>query len=122
MLSSVLIFGRDTSLLDTRALILARAGYLVLTATDALEANRILASQPIHLLILCHTLADEERRNVLSVAHASQPALRTLALVANAAHYAADSPEAILSTLDGPRTLLAAVHELTGTGQLTSPA
>ncbi|HEX4156156.1 MAG TPA: hypothetical protein VHY48_11130 [Acidobacteriaceae bacterium] len=112
MLSSVLIFGHDTTLLGTRALILGRDGFQVLTTTDAAETNHILARQSVDLLILCHTLSEQERRTALALARAAHPPLRALALVANATRYTAEGPEVTLSTLDGPRTFLAAVHEL----------
>lgn len=108
----VLIYGRDTTLLMTRELILRRAGLDVCRTTDHTAATRILAAQPVHLLILCHTLRESERNAILSIAHSLQKDLKTLLLVANPSRYTAGDKDATLSTLDGPQTLLAAVCKL----------
>jgi DNA-binding response OmpR family regulator len=111
-LSTILAFGHDTTLLRTRELILRHDGFDVVTATERSEASRLLAEQPVDLLILCHTLREQERESILSLAHASQRHLKTLVLVTT--DYAFTScQDATLCTFDGPPTLLAAVHQLT---------
>jgi DNA-binding NtrC family response regulator len=121
MHSRTLIFGHDTTLLRTRELILSRAGFDVLTTSDPLEASELLANQPVDLLILCHTLHDPERQSILAVAHIAKPALRVLALVANATASSADGNEATLSIFDGPEKLVTVAHGLTDPGKLSTP-
>jgi DNA-binding response OmpR family regulator len=69
MIHRVLIFGHDMTLLKTRELILSQAGSDICITTDGTEATRILASQSVHLLILCHTLREGDRSAILSIAH-----------------------------------------------------
>jgi DNA-binding NtrC family response regulator len=121
MLSRTLIFGHDTTLLRTRELILSRAGFDVLTTSDSVEASHILANQPVDLLILCHTLREPERQSILAVAHHAKPALRVLALVANATTSSADGNDATLSIFDGPERLVTVAHGLTHSGELSTP-
>jgi hypothetical protein len=115
MIRRVLIFGNNMTLLMTRELILRRAGLDICITTDHTDATRILASGPVHLLILCHTLREADRSAILSVAQSLQNDLKSLILVANQSSYAAFGQDATLSTFDGPDTLLAAVCGLTHT-------
>ena len=109
------MFGHDMTLLMTRELILRRAGLDICITADHTEATRILASGPVHLLILCHTLREAELNAVLSVARSLQKDLKTLLLVVSESAYAPYGQDATLSTFDGPDTLLAAVCGLTHT-------
>jgi DNA-binding response OmpR family regulator len=109
----ILIFGYDTTLLRTRQLILSKAGFDTLTTTQLAEACRILSGQTVDLLILCHTLHETERKSILALARVSQETISVLTLVANASSYTTDGQDGILSTLDGPDILLAALHRLT---------
>ena len=115
MIHRVLIFGNDITLLMTRELILRRPGLDICFTADHTEATRILASGPVHLLILCHTLREADRRAILPVALSLQKDLKSLLLVANESEYARYGQDATLSTFDGPDTLLAAVCHLTHT-------
>ena len=115
MIHRVLIFGHDMTLLMTRELILRRVALEICITTDHTEATRILASEPVHLLILCHTLREAERSAILAVAHSLQKDLTSLLLVANESGNAPFGQDVTLSTFDGPYTLLAAVCRLTHT-------
>lgn len=115
MTHRVLIFGHDMTLLMTRELILRRAGLEICITTDHTEATRILASGPVHVLILCHTLREADLNAILSVARSLQRDLKFLLLVANESAYAPFGLDATLSTFDGPDTLLSAVCGLTHT-------
>lgn len=112
-LSRILTFGHDTTLLQTREMILRKDGQEVLTATAVDEATRILTEQPIDLLILCHTLRQQERESILSLAHTLQRGVKALVLTSTSSGYIATGLDATLCTNDGPPALLATVHQLT---------
>ncbi|MGI4826972.1 MAG: hypothetical protein ACRYFU_02090 [Janthinobacterium lividum] len=51
--SSILMYGRDNCLLQTRALVLQQAGYKVATIQQWSGAQ---AHKKVNLVVLCHTL------------------------------------------------------------------
>lgn len=122
MSSRILTFGHDPSLLRSRELLLRNEGFEVVTATEPKEATRVLTEQHVDLLILCHTVREQERQTILSFAHASDHALKALLLIAAPTGFMQSGQNSSLSTLDGPRTLLAAVHGLTDHGLPSQPS
>jgi DNA-binding response OmpR family regulator len=111
--SKILAFGHDTTLLQTRELILQHDGFDVVTASEYAEASRILSEQPVDLVLLCHTVREAERQSMLSLAHAVRPDAQVLVLVRASFDNLTQGHDATLCTVGNPRTLLAAVHELT---------
>jgi hypothetical protein len=61
MNEKILIYGNDEILNKTRGLILEKAGYAVLVSMNFEGAMLTLMSQQIDVLLLCQSLADEER-------------------------------------------------------------
>ena len=110
--SSILVYGRDPSLLDTRRWVLERAGYRVLTAQTLEEARHLAATDPISVLLLCHSLSAQDYENALAVADSIRPEMRRLLITANTHLCTGRSEDHILSAFDGPRALIAAVQEL----------
>jgi DNA-binding NtrC family response regulator len=78
---TVLLLGKDHILADTRLLILEKMGYRALKTEGTGEAKRLAEMEPIDLLILCHTVPDGERLDVLRAAKARNPAMRCLWLL-----------------------------------------
>ena len=125
---SILIFGRDPRLLETRRLILERCGYVVWTAGELATATLILAREDIRLLILCHTIAKEDCGLALALAHR---ALATQCLVLTAgrtgcvsdrSNQAPDQrPDLSLDAREGPLQLIAAVQESMGHTAIGTP-
>ena len=76
----VLIFGNDVSLLETRGLILARAGFLVEVAVSMAEVERAIAEQRPDVLLICHTISGDGCAQVERIATRCQPPVRTVAL------------------------------------------
>jgi hypothetical protein len=66
----ILIYGRDSTLLETRRLLLASGGFRVNTASDLPEfRSSVERERPgYELFILCHTVPKEERRIVEDMA------------------------------------------------------
>lgn len=112
MFYTVLSCGHDPLLLKTRDLILSRDGFRVINATGADHAQRILAGESVSLLLLCHTLSEEEFKSLLTAARALRPPPGVLALTANTFNSLTPSADAVFDTCDGPGEFLAAVHGL----------
>jgi DNA-binding NtrC family response regulator len=121
--ASILVYGRDAQLLETRRWILERAGMKVTITTDLGEVAGILVNEAIDLFILCHTLSPEEGDICLMNAHALRPAMKKLILTANTPLGSLGSHEVKVSAFDGPKTLISEVERLLGARSTgTSPA
>lgn len=108
---SILMFGQDTQLLQTRAWVLERGGYAP-GSVATLAALGSAVSDPVwDLLILCHSLSREDLSAALTVTTARAPALRTLVLDAEGTLFAEDD-SAWLDVWTGPIGLLARVRLL----------
>ena len=83
-MSSILIYGRDKLLLQTRSWVLEQAGYQVHTTIEEADAARQLRSQPVGVFILCHTLTPDQCTDLLANAHAHRPEVKTLVLAPRA--------------------------------------
>ncbi|MGI4828914.1 MAG: hypothetical protein ACRYFU_12100, partial [Janthinobacterium lividum] len=81
--TSILVYGRDPSLLDTRRWVLERAGYRVLTAQTLAEARHLAATEPVSVLLLCHGLSAQDCEDALAVADIIRPEMRRLLITAN---------------------------------------
>ena len=109
---SILIYGRDHGLMDTRRWVLELAGYRVFTAQSLVEAGKIATLEPISLLLLCHTLSVEDCQMALELADSVRPGMKRLLMTASKPRGLQESHDRILSAFDGPRALIAAVREL----------
>src|ERR1700692_982975 len=56
----LVLYGRDQCLLDTRRRLLQEAGYPVWTARQIPDVFAIITEERVDVLILCHTLSQEE--------------------------------------------------------------
>jgi len=109
---SILLYGKDRSLLNTRELILLRAGYRVFTASDLLEIDSVVQGESVDLLILCHTLTLEQCGRALAFGHSRWPFMKSLLLAATDSWCAAGKPELVFEAAAGPAELLATVGRL----------
>jgi hypothetical protein len=66
----ILIYGRDSTLLETRRLLLASGGFRVNTVSNLVELRRYVERERpgYELFILCHTVPDEERQAIEGIA------------------------------------------------------
>jgi|GEM_PF-2713372 len=76
---SILLFGHDRILLETRTLVLERGGCNVSVTSDLQDAIGRIDAELVDLLILCHTLSPEECAAILC--H-TQPLLSLMKVVA----------------------------------------
>lgn len=117
---SILIFGHDARLLETRKWALLSRGYRVLTATHLAELDSIPATPPVNLLVLCHTLSAKE--GACAVAHATSrwPEIKQLALMRDSSKRPSQLLGQVLHTLDVPNRMLTKVSELVGYARSSS--
>jgi hypothetical protein len=111
---SIVLFGRDAHLLETRKWVLQSLGYRVLAVGRVSELRNIPSTPPVALLVLCHTLS--ARECAVGAARASKrwPQVKKLALVRRGSQTPAGMLDQVLETLDGPTRLLATIGELVG--------
>ena len=109
-MNTVVIYGRDPRLLETRQWLLETEGYHVLTITDIAQIESI--PPPVDLLILCHTGPSDECARVLDLALARWPGVRELVLVARGATTACIHESESFYTVEGPAKLISLVHHL----------
>jgi hypothetical protein len=66
----ILIYGRDSTLLETRRLVLASSGFRVDTVSTLQQFQRAVeqAQPPYELFILCHTVSAEEQEEIKALA------------------------------------------------------
>ena len=108
--SVILIFGRDTTLLETRAWLLKRTGSPVLSATSLSEVEVISATRRISLLVICHSVSPEDCQSLLAALNQIQPDVKKLLMTANTALPPLGQVERTQSAFDGPAALLATVQ------------
>ena len=67
----VLAVGLDSRLLDTRKMLLQSAGYIVATALSIKEAFHLYVNRDFDLVMLCHTLLEQDRDGLICMIRAS---------------------------------------------------
>jgi hypothetical protein len=111
---SIVLFGHDARILDSRKWALHGLGYRVLSVMNLADLDRVPATPAIDLLVLCHTLSAKESAQAVAQASARWPAIKKLALVRDPAKRPSRIMGQVRQTLDGPARLLATVSELVG--------
>ena len=117
---TILIYGRDLSLLETRSCMLQKAGFRVRTAMELAEAERILRSEKVSLSILCHTLSSEQRSKAIAKVEELGPQIKKLLLAASTFPSIDGDPKDIFYTSAGPGALVATVNRLASADEGTS--
>jgi DNA-binding NtrC family response regulator len=112
LLPSILVFGRDPLLLETRRLVLEQAGFHVLSVADSAGVEKIVLAQPISLLVLCHSITDEERESVLKSAHSRRPDMKNIVLTTGTSVSRPGKNYEFVNAYDGPRSLISTVERL----------
>jgi len=105
--SAILLYGRDKSLLATRAMLLEREGYRVYQALDYGSLRLILHNMPIGVLILCHTLSEADCAAALDTLKKTRRDVKSLLLTNRPQRYKDDKVSAVISGFIDPNTILA---------------
>lgn len=118
--TSILMYGRDERLLETRQWVLQSRGYRVVTIVYPSDFAAIPLTPPIKLLLLCHSLSPEECDNAIALASARWDGIQSLALVADSTRAPSGILGQLLHTMEGPEKLISVVGELVGTSTETA--
>lgn len=108
--AGILIFGHDAILLETRRLILKKAGFQVWIVTEATEAVQVLVREPIDIFILCQSLPLDECVPILKTAHTLRPDMENLVLGGETLGFLADKHDTFLTTFLDPGALIALIQ------------
>ena len=111
MHGTILVYGNEPILVKTRALILEKAGYNVVTAETFENAMLVLMTHQIDVCVLCQSLTDEEQRGVSETARAVQPEIKCAVIAFEECAPPIEGVD-LIRGLVGPSTLLNAVGEL----------
>lgn len=109
---SILIFGHDQALLETRRLLLETAGLKAWTVSRLADVEKVTIAAPNGLLILCQSLSDEERSEALAMAHSCQPRMKSLVVLGAMPVSNLGQVDEVISSFDGPKALVATVSRL----------
>ena len=112
MLAHILIVGQDSSLIETRAWVLQKAGFEATPTQWSAELSSSLRDSSIDLVVLCHSLSDRECHQLLAAIHSTQPAMRALVLTANTGDFPEDDRQGVLSAYASPTELIAKVRQM----------
>ena len=112
---SVLIYGHDARLLESRKWVLQGCGYRALSVRNVSALNQVPLTPPIDLLVLCHGVPPEECESAIANARLRWPNVKELALVR---HHAGRDLTPVLSdvhkALDAPDPMLSMIGQLVG--------
>jgi DNA-binding NtrC family response regulator len=108
--ASVLIYGRDPSLLESRRKILRHGGYRVVAISQMTELTQLQATE-FQVFVLCHTLTPEDQQEALAVSHEANPELRAIIMTAYAPEFLPGPMASFLSPFDGPKELIHQVRK-----------
>lgn len=106
------MYGRDACLLDTRHLVLEKAGFTVYLAHSAAEARNMIVSESPALFILCHSLKLEECEHMLVASHQLRPEMIHMVLTAFQPSCPEELAEQVLNIHNGPKSLISAVTKV----------
>src|SRR5438270_6770615 len=81
--TTVLIFGHDKSLLETRQWVLQTRGYKVIVVQDLGAIESLPSTRRVDLLLICHSVAAAEREVAIAKVGRRWPGVRHLALRAS---------------------------------------
>lgn len=98
---SILLFGHNARLLETRKMVLEPERHRVYMAVELSTAKRVLREKHVDLLILCHSLSMEERGRALTLPY-RWPMMRSLVLTAGDGGCPDNLLTEVIDALDGP--------------------
>jgi DNA-binding NtrC family response regulator len=110
----ILMYGRDPLLQKTRQLLLQSAGYQVEIAERFSDIRKISALHRVDLLILCHSITQEDALIAAELIERRWPDSKCLALSAERDAPDIDPCGEWLQALEGPRKFINKVQKLVG--------
>ena len=111
---SIVIYGHDAHLLETRKWVLQSLGYRVLTVQRLADLDQIPHNPPVALLVLCHSLSARESTGAVVRASSRWSGIKKLALLRDSSKTPAQVLGQVQHTLDIAMGLMSTVTELVG--------
>ena len=109
---SILLYGQDARLVETRAWVLEKEGFRVLTALQLLDLQTVGMEEPVHLFLLCDSLDGEARSRALSLIHSSWPHAKRLVLAPVSLPVEIEPTEEVFPAMEGLGKLVRAIRTL----------
>lgn len=106
---TVVIFGCDKSLQETRQWVLQTRGYRALIALDVDTIQALPRARRIDLLLICHSVPQAERDAALAIAESRWPGCRNLVLTPDQSRIPTGILGQLFHTMDGPAKLISLV-------------
>lgn len=111
---SIVMYGRNAHLLETRKWILKSLGYRVVAILHLAELDRIPLTPAVALLVLCHPLSSKECADAVAHASSRWSGIQKLDLMHDGSRSRTGIHSQVRQTLDVPAGLLTRVSELVG--------
>jgi hypothetical protein len=118
---SILVYGRDPRLLETRRWVLEHSGARVWMATELSDFDQIAAGKSIDLVILCHSLSMEDCGRALALANTRWPQAQSLVLISEPSDCFPGFSDGVADAGRGPAFLLQTVAKLIGNEHAFAP-
>jgi DNA-binding NtrC family response regulator len=106
---SVLIYGYDRTLLETRSWVFERNGFEVGTASHIAQAEDALKARIIDLFLICHTIPSQERRRAVEAIHTIRPRVKVV-VVTTASLPEPEGPWKTVDALAGTEAMILAAR------------
>lgn len=104
----VLSFGYDRSLMASRSMLLRDSGFVVQEAFSRHQALSMTRSDLIDVLLICHTVPDNETQVLVSAVRKQRLLIPILCI--QETDYSMPSRDGCIATPNTPQELLAAIH------------
>ncbi len=109
--AAILLYGTDQNLLNSRRLLLQRAGHEVYAVTDMWQIERLAFERSIDVVVFCHTLTANDICQGMAFCRIAWPQIAILRLNPMVEDTSPGWPN-ILSVKEGPARLVATVQQL----------
>lgn len=113
---SILLYGRDSRLLESRRHVLELTRAQVWTTTNLRDFDQMSPGVSMDLLVCCHTLSLEECGRAIARASTLWPQIQSLILIWGDRSWHAEIPGRTLDTTRGPAYLLNTVTKMLENG------
>jgi DNA-binding NtrC family response regulator len=110
-LPGLICYGHDDLLLFTRKKILERE-FSVETCTQVPELDAALSRGPVEVIVICHSVPDEECHEVVLRVREQSPSAKVLVLYEAVPEVCTEDSDKTMECLEGPSTLLRDVRAL----------